>query len=141
MPGTQRYRLFLTAAMAAIVLTVTLVLSACSSTPPSFTAHGTLTVSTGLFVGGPPSEVFSDISDGGQVTVVNSSNTVIGTGTIHLQGSPAETVGESDTYTFTVSNLPGGLSRYGFQVGQNRGTVSETPSEAKNPSLSLSTSS
>jgi hypothetical protein len=140
MPGVQNYRRFLPAALAAVVLTVTLMLSACSSTPPSFTAHGTLTVSTGLFSGGSPSALFSDISDGGQVTVVNSSNTVIGNGTLNLQGNQAQTVGESDTYTFTVSSLPGGLSRYGFQIGHNRGTVWETPSEAKHPSLSLSAS-
>jgi hypothetical protein len=140
MPGTQNYRRFLPAALAAVVLTVTLALSACSSTPPSFTAHGTLAVSTGIFSGGPPSELFSDISDGGQVTVVNPSNAVIGTGTLNLQGNQAETVGETDTYTFTVSNLPGGLSSYGFQVGQNRGTVWETSSEAKDPSVSLSAS-
>jgi hypothetical protein len=136
----QSYRRFLPAALAAVVLTVTLVLSACSSTPPSFTAHGTLAISAGMFAGGPPSELFPNISDGGQVTVVNPSNTVIGTGTLSLQGSPAETVGETDTYTFTVENLPGGLSRCGFQIGQNRGTVWETPSKAKDPSLSLSAS-
>ncbi len=117
-----------------------LVLAACSSSPPSFTAHGAVTVSAGILAGGPPSELFPDISDGAQVTVVNSSNTVVGTGPLHLQGNQAQTVGESDSYTFTVSNLPGGLTRYGFEIGHNRGTVWETPSEAKDPSLSLSAS-
>jgi hypothetical protein len=94
----------------------------------------------GILAGGPPSELFPDISDGSQVTVVNSSNTVIGNGTLSLQGNQAQTVGQSDTYAFTVSNLPGGLPRYGFQIGHNHGTVWETPSEAKHPSLSLSAS-
>jgi hypothetical protein len=84
--------------------------------------------------------LFPDITDGAQVTVVNSSNTVVGTGTLYLQGNQAQTVGESDSYIFTVSKLPGGLARYGFEVGHNRGTVWETPSEAKDPSLSLSAS-
>jgi hypothetical protein len=125
--------------LTALIL-LALMLAACSSSPPGFTAHGTLTASAGILAGGPPSELFPDITDGGQVTVVNSSNTVIGTGTLNLQGNQAQTVGQTDTYTLTVSNLPGGLSRYGFQIGHNRGTVWETPSEAKHPSLSLSAS-
>ena len=69
------------------LIVLALVLAACSSSPAAFAAHGRLTASAGLMSGGPPSELFPDISDGGQVTVVNSSNTVIGTGTLHFRAT------------------------------------------------------
>lgn len=121
----------------ALAVGLVLLVGCGSSAPPGFTSHGTLDVSTGLFSGGSPSDLFPTISDGVQVTVVNSSNTVIGTGTLHQVSSPAETVGQTDSYTFTVANLPGGLTRYGFEIG-GKGTVWDTPSEAKHPAFSLS---
>jgi hypothetical protein len=40
-------------------------------------------------------------------------------------------------YTFTVAQLPGGLPRYGFSVGKNRGLYGVAASQVKDPGLSL----
>lgn len=109
---------------------------ACSSSPAPVTAHGTVEVAASILNGTNTSD-YPDITDGAQVTVVNSAGTVIGTGTLHFQRTLNIALVDSDWYTFTVSGLPGGLARYGFQVGnQSRGTVWETPAEVKSgPSL------
>lgn len=101
------------------------------------------------------SEAYPDITDGTQVTVTDSSGTVIGTGTLSysksqsvtqallmgtemgMGASAADMVLDVAVYTFTVTGLPAGLSRYGFSVGTNRGTIWETASQAKDPQLTL----
>lgn len=103
----------------AILVTLAIILSGCSSTPP-ITVHGTEETTTGILSGETPESAFPDIASGGQVVVVSSTGAVIGTGTL----GQAEVVdpGEVD-YTFTVQ-VPGGLSRYGIRIGgSQRGTV------------------
>jgi hypothetical protein len=133
------------------------ILAGCSNSPPPITARGTMTLYTGLLSGSDVADAFPDITTGSQVTVTNPSGTVIGTGT--LAYSKADTLDfvleaaakmgqnagvtaaalsqDVAVYTFTVAGLQGGLSRYGFSVGQNRGVVWESPSQAKDPGLTL----
>ncbi len=120
----------------------------------TITAHGSELVFANPLDGQNVQNAYPDISDGTQVTVVNSSGTVVGTGT--LQSDPAATVralksavagisglSASDftsfvaEYDFTVT-VPGGLARYGIRAGQNRGTTWLTPQQMRNgPALSL----
>jgi len=110
-----------------------LALAACSSAPATISAHGTVTVDYTGSTG-------DDISDGSQVVVVNSSGTVIGNGTLTLKhsGPGLLNIGEEDDFTFTVT-VPGGLARYGVQVGgTSHGTVWETAAQMKaGPALSI----
>ena len=142
------------AVLAAVILPAA-VLTACSSSPPPVTTHGTLTVEVNPLGGTEVSEAYPDITSGTQVTVTNPSGTVIGTGTLSYSKSQTDAeafvlgtamgLGTSaddleldiGVYTFTVTGLPGGLSRYGFSVGTNRGTIWESPSKVKDPQLSL----
>ena len=127
------------AAVAGIVFAVT-------SGPGNFTANGTNEVC----VDAP------DITDGTQVTVLDSVGHVLGTGSLaednsseatklvqqydqlqiglgQLGGGPGMSI-----YTFTVTGLPGGQPRYGITVGQNRGTVYFTEHQMRSgPGLDL----
>jgi hypothetical protein len=141
----------LTAALIAAALAVT----ACSSGPPPVTSRGSLTLEVNPLGGTEVTDAYPDITDGSQVTVTDSSGKVIGTGTLSyskqqtdvqaLMAGTAMGLGSSASdleldmavYTFTVTGLPGGLPRYGFTMGHNRGTIWETPSQVKDPSLSL----
>src|SRR5262249_1530951 len=133
--GIMRRTSALIASAAISVLAVT----ACGSSPPPVTAHGELTVYNNPFSGLSMSEAYPDVTDGAQVTVTDSSGKVIGTGT--LSYSKADTfsflvqaevkypqIGQSLSsdialYRFTVTDLPGGLPRYGFSIGKGRGTI------------------
>jgi hypothetical protein len=130
-----------------------LAMTACGSSSPPVTAHGELTVYNNPFGGLSMSEAYPDITDGSQVTVTDSSGRVIGTGT--LSYSKADTfsflvqaevkypqIGQSLSsdialYRFTVTDLPGGLPRYGFTVGKGRGTIWVNAKDVKDPGLSL----
>jgi hypothetical protein len=86
---------------------------------------------------------FSDITQGTQVVVTNSANTVVGTSALnYAQQQSAEQSSLQPglsvcIYTFTVS-VPGGLSRYGIIIS-HRGTVWFSAAQmAKGPGLSLS---
>lgn len=148
---TARRCLIPAAAVSAISL-----LSACSSTPPPVAAHGTVTLYTGLLSGSSVAEAYPDVTAGSQVTVTNTSGTVIGTGTLSYDkteefelvtlaaakmGSNAGVTAaalSSDVavYEFTVT-VPSGLSRYGISVGTGRGTIYENAAEMKDPALTL----
>lgn len=98
-------------------------------------------------------DAYPDVTAGSQVTVTNSAGSVIGTGTLSfdkvktlefvLQGSAkypelASTLADDvAVYDFTATGLPGGLARYGFSVGKNRETIWVSPSQAKDPGLTL----
>jgi hypothetical protein len=130
-----------------------LALAGCSSGPPPVTAHGEMTVYLNPFSGLSMSEAYPDVTDGSQVTVTDPSGKVVGTGT--LSYSKADTfsflvqaevkypqIGQSldqdiRLYRFTVKDLPGGLPRYGFSVGKNRGTIWVNAKQIKDPGLSL----
>jgi hypothetical protein len=137
------------AAFAAAILTA----AACSSTPPPVTSHGTVTLYSGLLSGTNVQDGYPDITAGSQVTVTDSTGKVIGTGTLAADSSMTtamvdyaslaaklpsyDLTQDVAVYDFTVAGLPGGLPRYGFQVGQNRGTVWQTAAQVKAPALTL----
>jgi hypothetical protein len=136
-------------------LAAPVVLGACSSSPPPVTAHGTLTVEVNPLGGTNLTDAYPDITNGSQVTVTDPSGKVIGTGTLSYDKTMTDTEAaiagtelglgsEADllqadiaVYNFTVTGLTGGLSRYGFSVGTNRGAIWESPSQVKDPQLSL----
>lgn len=100
------------------------------------TVHGTehLVVNS---KGGSTQSAFPDITAGSRVTVVDSSGTVIGTGT--LAPSDPDSWGAGDAvYAFTVT-VPAGERRYGIQIGRSRGTSWLTQGEMRaGPALSVS---
>jgi hypothetical protein len=143
-------------ALLVLVLVLVFVVAACGSSAPPIAANGTLTVEVNPLGGVEVSNAYPDITDGSQVTVTDSSGTVVGTGT--LSYSKTQTDAEAlvlgtamglganaddldldvGVYTFTVTGLPGGEARYGIKVGQNRGTIWFTASQMKaGPSLTL----
>lgn len=68
---------------------------------------------------------YSDVAQGAQVVVTNSSGTVVGTGQLgngKQQAIPGYgSFGASCNYPFTVK-VPGGLTRYGITIS-HRGTI------------------
>jgi hypothetical protein len=131
--------LYLVAVIAAAV-----VVAGCGG-PGTFTAHGTDLVCADITSGTSAADAYPDISDGGQVTVTDSTGKVIGTGTLVSTPVPTKVAslgGASvaeffGSYKFSVT-VPGGLQRYGIQIGQNRGTVWFSPSKMQSgPSVSL----
>ena len=111
-----------------------LAIAACSSGPAPITAHGKITVDyTDPSVG-------DDLSDGSQVVVVNSAGTVVGTGTLAVKssGPGLDNIGSEDVFTFQVT-VPGGLPRYGIQVGgTSHGTVWQSAAQMQSgPALSI----
>ena len=115
----------------AAVAAVLLAAAGCSSSPAPITAHGTVTVDY---------TSSDDLSGGSQVVIVNSAGTVVGNGTLTLRhsGPGLLNFGEEDVFGFTVT-VPGGLPRYGIQVGgTSHGTVWDSAAQMKTgPSLSL----
>jgi hypothetical protein len=120
---------FLLAAVTAALLAA----AGCSSSPAPINAHGTVTVDYTGSVG-------DDLSDGSQVVIVNSAGTVVGNTTMTLKhsGPGLLNFGEEDVFSFTVT-VPGGLPRYGIQVGgTSHGTVWDSAAQMKSgPALSL----
>lgn len=104
---------------------------------PMITVHGTeqLTVSSldGMSVTG----AFRDITGGTPVTVVNGSGAVIARGAL-AASDPSSWGSQDAVYAFTVS-VPAGESRYGIQIGRDRGTVWFSESQMRaGPALFLS---
>ncbi|HMG61390.1 MAG TPA: hypothetical protein VK599_00435 [Streptosporangiaceae bacterium] len=122
-------------ALAGAALTAMALLAAagCSSAPAAIAAHGTVAVDY-TAAGG------DNLSDGSQVVIVNSAGTVVGNGTLAIghAGAAPFNLGMEDDFTFTVT-VPGGLPRYGIQVGgAGHGTVWETAAQMKaGPGLSI----
>jgi len=116
--------------LAAAVLAA-LLLAACSSSPAPITAHGTVTVDY---------TSSDDLSGGSQVVIVNSAGTVVGNGTLTATSSGPGTDGlaQQDVFSFKVQ-VPGGLARYGIQVGgTSHGTLWETAAQMKaGPALAI----
>jgi hypothetical protein len=143
----HRTRALIAASIAALALT------GCSSSAPPVTAHGELTVYNNPFSGLSMSEAYPDVTNGGQVTVTDSSGKVIGTGTLSYSKTDTFSFlvqaevkypqigqslsGDIALYRFTVSGLPGGLPRYGFMVGKGHGTIWVNAKNVKDPGLSL----
>lgn len=131
------------AALAAVSLAF---IAACGGAG-SFTAHGGETVCIDA----------ADVTTGTQVTVVDSNSHVIGTGTLTDDNSAAaqKAITAYDTeqlslgvfgqatgsgmgvYTFTAT-VPSGETRYGVNIGQNRGTLWFSENQMKSgPQISL----
>lgn len=124
-------------AAAVVALAVALTgISACSSGPGQITVKGTVEVDYSMSGASDP------YSDGTQVVVYNSSNQVIATGTLSTSTKPANPLNGmfslyADYYTFTVT-VPGGLPRYGIEVGGQHGILWEREADMKaGPALSL----
>ena len=102
------------------------------------TVHGAEDVSVSPGSGMTVQQAFPDITSGSQVTVVDPSGKVIGTGTLaYAKGDATAALQWEMAYVFTVT-VPAGEARYGIQVGHGRGTVWFTPQQmAKGPALSL----
>ena len=119
--------------LAAIIGAAAFSAAACSSSPAPVTAHGTVAVDY-------TSAGDDNLSDGSQVVIVNSAGTVVGNGTLALRhaGAAPFNLGMEDDFTFAVT-VPGGLPRYGIQVGGTaHGTVWETAAQMKaGPGLSI----
>jgi hypothetical protein len=108
----------------------------------TITSHGSLELDdfTGSCLIDPG---FSDITDGTQVTVQNSSGAIIGTSTLSYDSGLSSSMSKIQPgmsvciYRFTVT-VPGGLPRYGITVS-HRGTIYfSTAQMEKGPGLSLS---
>ena len=122
--------------LAVLACVLVLLAGACGSQAAPITAHGALEVAVSPNDGESTSQAYPDINPGSQVTVINSGNDVIATGTL-VFGHIDATQGETDYYTFTVT-VPAGLPRYGIQVGNGHGTIWESAAQMKaGPSLCL----
>lgn len=111
--------LFATLSTAAAVLTPILVHE--TDAHAQFTARGFVQVTTPAMSGQAPQQAFPDIAAGDEVTVVDSSGTVVSSG-ILTQGMSSAGLVNSQFLDFTLS-VPAGLDRYGIRVGLDRGTV------------------
>lgn len=111
--------------------------AACSSGPGTIASHGTVTVDYTSAADGGAGD---DLSGGSQVVVVNSAGTVVGNGTLAVKssGPGLDNIGSEDVFTFSVT-VPGGLPRYGIQVGgTGHGTVWESAAQMKSgPALTI----
>lgn len=142
-----------TKAIATLAAASALALAACGSAPPPITSQGSVTLYSGLLSGMNVQDSYPDIASGSQVVVTDDSGKVIGTGTLSYDSGMTSALvtyaglaaklpsydftQDVAVYAFTVSGLPAGLPRYGIKVGQNRGTIWETASQIKDPSLTL----
>jgi hypothetical protein len=122
---SKRARIATAVAAVALAGGITAGVSLGSSLAP-FTAHGTIELcdSTVLNGGGTGNIAtdFPDITDGGQVTVVNQAEQVIGTGTLATGQAVNLGLVSGQDYTWSAQ-VPAGQARYGVQIGQNRGAV------------------
>lgn len=121
--------------------------AACSSSsapaPAPIVSHGTIETTTNILSGTTPADAYPDITDGSQVVVVSSQSNgteviVIATGSLTFKNAVnGGAAGIANYYTFTVT-VPGGLVRYGIEIGHDRGTIWETLAQMKQgPSLCL----
>jgi hypothetical protein len=141
---SSRNRLLIISGGVAVVVVLIIVLVVVLSGGGSFTAYGTSQDCTGVE------------NDGDQVTVLDSSQHVIGTGTLATDNSAAAIAAEKqylslqtalgqlgsgsssmNIFDFRVT-VPSGQPRYGVQIGSGHGTVWLSEQEMrKGPGLNL----
>jgi hypothetical protein len=117
---------------AALAAAMALAITGCGG--GNFTAHGADTVCGDFLNGTSAADTYPDITSGATVTVIDSASHVIGTGSLS-----ATTLGTStgDIYKFAVT-IPAGETRYGIEIGRDRGTVWESEKQMRTgPSVSL----
>jgi hypothetical protein len=135
----SRRALIVTGAVIVVVIVALALVLGLGGSAGSITAHGTEEVSVNPLDGTSVQDAFPDVTDGSQVTVVNSSGQVIGTGTLSYDPSDAISGDPewSEFYDFTVT-VSGGQPRYGIQVGSGHGTVWFTAQQMqRGPTLCL----
>lgn len=135
----RRWRTPLIVAASALV-TAFIVVATLSATgafrQPVMIVHGTEHVVVNSLGGMTTTRAFPDISNGSPVRVVNSSGTVIGTGTL-APSDPSSWGSQDAVYSFTVT-VPAGEPRYGIEIGRGRGTVWLTGAQMRRgPALSV----
>jgi hypothetical protein len=136
-PRQRRTILFVAVGIGGAVVTVMSLLAAGVFSQGSMTVHGTEQVLVNSFDGMDISTAFPDITAGSPVTVVDPSGTVIGNS--YLVASDPTSWGPQDAvYSFTVT-VPDGQSRYGVEIGRNRGTAWFNAQQMRaGPALSVS---
>ena len=140
--GHRKLWLLVGAAVIVVAIAAVLAITLLSGSSSSITAHGTMDVVD--FFGGCQT-AFSDISDGTQVVVTDSSGQVIATGNLSYNASVSNTLsppspvsGTQCVYNFTVT-VPNGLPRYGITIS-HRGTIYFSAAQmSQGPGLSLCT--
>ncbi len=130
--GIRNYGRHAAAALVSAALPLSVLACSASAPPPAIVAHGTMETTTNILDGDTPSEAYPDIRAGTQVIVVGSSGTVIATGTLAYvsSGEASAVTPWADYFAFTVT-VPGGLPRYGIEVGNGHGTVWESAAEMR----------
>jgi hypothetical protein len=136
-PRQRRTILFVAVGIGGAIVTVISLLAAGMFSQGSMTVHGTEQVLVNSFDGMDISTAFPDITAGSAVTVVDQSGKVIGNS--YLVASDPTSWGPQDAvYSFTVT-VPAGESRYGVEIGRNRGTAwFNTQQMRADPALSVS---
>ena len=136
-PRQRRTILIVAVGIGGVIVTVISLLAAGVFSQGSMTVHGTEQVLVNSFDGMDISTAFPDITAGSAVTVVDPSGKVIGNS--YLVASDPTSWGPQDAvYSFTVT-VPAGESRYGIEIGRNRGTAWFNDQQMRaGPALSVS---
>ncbi|MGH3096478.1 MAG: hypothetical protein ACRDMV_10840 [Streptosporangiales bacterium] len=147
-PRNHRHRWFIFGGTAAVVAALAIALSLTLAGSSTFTMHGSMLVtdlSTSPYASpsvlaagdeGSPcytSGGYGDIAPGVAVKVTDAAGKQIGLGTLQA----GKTIGPGGcAFPFTVKDVPLDKKSYGIEIS-HRGTVVETPQQAKTPALSL----
>jgi hypothetical protein len=107
--------------------------AAATGRPHPVLALGTISVATSC----SDTSSYPDVQPGSQVIVTNSAGTVIATASLDTGHAKDAITPYVCRYPFDVK-VPGGLPRYGIEIGHNRGTVWFSQSQMRNgPILTL----
>jgi hypothetical protein len=136
-PRQRRTVILVAVGVGGVIVTLISLLAAGVFSQGSMTVHGTEQVLVNSFDGMDISTAFPDITAGSEVTVVDPSGKVIGSS--YLVASDPTSWGPQDAvYSFTVT-VPDGESRYGIEIGHNRGTAWFSARQMRaGPALSVS---
>lgn len=107
--------------------------AAATTRPRAVLALGTISVAAPC----GDTDSYPDVQAGSQVIVRNSAGTVIATASLGSgHADDGENLADNCRFPFDVK-VPGGLARYGIEIG-HRGTVWYSPAEMRNgPKLTL----
>lgn len=123
--------------VAAVAVSLAALFAAGVFTQQMMTVHGTEQVVVNAATGMSAAAAFPDITTGTPVTVVNPAGHVIGTGALSAS-DPSSWGQQNAVFSFTVA-VPAGESRYGVEIGRNRGTNWFSPAQMrKGPAIFVS---